>query len=134
VHPLAVAAPERQALGATAEDCLVLVGPRAVEHLDERELGRLGPAALLGVDASGGRFERVAVPAAVGGGGRREVAVDLLERPLEGGPRALELRLAGEVAADGEHQQDDDDDDQPGWHGAITARRCATSGARRPCA
>ena len=46
VHPLAVAAPERQALVAATEDRLVLVGAGAVEDLDERELGRLGAAAL----------------------------------------------------------------------------------------
>ena len=91
MHPLAVAASEREALVTAAEDRLVLVGPGAVEDLDEGELGRLGPAALLGVDATGGLFERVAIPAPVRGGGCGEVAVDLLERALEGGPGAREL-------------------------------------------
>ena len=88
MHPLAVATAEREALVAAAEDRLVLVGARAVEHLDERELRRLGPAALLGVDAAGGLLERVAVPAAVRGGGRGEVPVDLRERSKAGRERA----------------------------------------------
>ena len=79
MDPLAVAAAERQLLVAAAEDRLVLVGARAVEDLDELQLGRLA-AALGGVDAARGLLERVAVPAAVLRGGRREVAVDLLER------------------------------------------------------
>src|SRR6185503_15180387 len=112
---------------------LVLVGAGTVADLDELEFRRVA-AALGGVDAPGGVLERRAVPAAVLRRGRREVLVDLLERALERRSRALELRGPDEVAGDREQQQDDDDD-QPDWHcGAITARRCARSGAPPPCA
>src|SRR5215211_343941 len=84
-NPLAVAAPQGQPLCAALEDGLVLVGPWAVADLDEHELRRLA-ATLGGIDAAGGVLERGAVPAAILRGGRREVAVDLLERGLEGGP------------------------------------------------
>ena len=80
--PLAVAAAEGQALVADAEDRVVVVGARAVDDLDQVELGGLR-AALGGVDPACGGLERVALPAVVLGVGGREVAVDLGEAALE---------------------------------------------------
>ena len=97
-HPLAVAAAEddawRVAAGLDVEDRLVLVGARAVDDLDERQLVGLG-AALLGVDAARGGLEASRVPAAVLGRGGGEVVVDLRERALERGACARELRGCG---------------------------------------
>ena len=118
--PLAVAAAEGQALVADAEDRVVVVGARAVDDLDQVELGGLR-AALGRVDPARGGLERVALPAVVFGVGGREVAVDLDEAALEVPLPGRHPPARGDGAADGEDQEYDQDDDEPGGHGSITS-------------
>ena len=81
-HPLAVAAAERQALVADAEDRVVVVGAGPVDHLDELEVRGLA-AALGGVGPARGGLERAPLPAVVLRVGSRELAVEALEVGLE---------------------------------------------------
>ena len=88
MDPVAVTATEDDAVavaaGADVEDRLVVVGPGLVDHLDQRELLRLGAEAL-GADPARGGLEVLAVPAAVARRGGGEVALDLRQPALERG-------------------------------------------------
>ena len=135
VDPLAVAAAERELLLAAAEDRLVLVGALAIEDLDELEAGRARRRArrrrcVRAASSSVSRSQPRSCAAAVA-----RSRLTCSRWASNAGRERRELAHAGVRAADRQQREHDDDDDQPGRHeAAITARRCATPSATRPCA
>ena len=136
-HPLAAAPAERERLAppsaSHAEDGEVLLGARAVEHLDEQQLVRLR-AALLGVDAARGALElsRSQPRSAAAASARSWLACSRRARSPPRCGCCARGRCNPPIAR---IDQDDEDDDQPGRHESlITAGRRATAGGSRPCA